>query len=35
MKRRALINMGHVYGRLGELQRARQYFDAAAKIPSE
>lgn len=35
VRRRALINMGHVYGALGDLERARQYFEAAAKIPSD
>lgn len=32
---RSLINMGHVYGNLGDLERARQCFEAAAKIPAE
>jgi len=34
-KRRALINLGHVYGKLGEPDRARQCFEAAAKIPEK
>jgi len=34
-KRRALINLGHVYGKLGDPERARQCFEAAAKIPAE
>lgn len=28
----ALINLGHVYRRLGDAERARQYFEEAAKI---
>ena len=27
-----LINLGHVYRRLGDAERARQYFEEAAKI---
>ncbi len=33
MKRRALINMGHIYGKLGDPEHARQCFEAAAKVP--
>jgi tetratricopeptide (TPR) repeat protein len=29
---RALANLGHVYRRLGDAERARQYFDEAAKV---
>lgn len=32
-KRQALINMGHVYGKLGDFERARQCFEAAEAIP--
>jgi tetratricopeptide (TPR) repeat protein len=32
-KRRALINLGHCYGKLGDTERAQQSFEAAAKIP--
>jgi hypothetical protein len=34
-KRRALINLGHVYGKLGDADRARQCLEAAARIPAE
>lgn len=27
-----LVNLGHVYGKLGDAERARQYFEEAAKI---
>jgi len=33
IRRRALINLGHCYGKLGDTERAQQSFDAAAKIP--
>ncbi len=32
MRYRALVNLGHVYRRLGDAERARQYFEEAAKI---
>ena len=32
-KRQALINMGHIYGKLGDSARARQCFEAAGNIP--
>ncbi len=32
LRYRALTNLGHVYRRLGDTDRARQYFQAAAKV---
>jgi protein O-mannosyl-transferase len=34
VKRRALVNLGHIYGTLGDAERARTCFDSAAKIPA-
>ncbi len=34
-RRRALINLGHVYGKLGDPTRARECFESAARIPEE
>ncbi len=31
-RRQVLINMGHIYGDLGDSERARQYFHAAANV---
>jgi tetratricopeptide (TPR) repeat protein len=31
-KRQAMVNMGHIYEKLGDAGRARQYFEAAANI---
>lgn len=33
-KRQALTNMGHLYARLGDAERARRCFEEAAKIPA-
>lgn len=33
VRRQALINMAHLYGRLGDLEHARQCFEAASNIP--
>jgi len=32
-KRQVLVNVGHLYEQLGNPERARQCFEAAAKLP--
>ena len=34
-KIQVLINMGHVYGKLGNAQRSRECFEAAAKLKQQ
>jgi protein O-mannosyl-transferase len=33
MRYRALVNLGHVYRRLGDEERSRKYFEEAARLP--